>query len=134
MTRLERNAWFELAVVALTIAAYAVLYILFGPKPAIAAMAVLALTALQPAFDRLGKAGPKPALDERDQAILMKSSLIGYSVFWLAFVACTMGIWAANQDRGVVPVDVLPLFPVAGYLVLALGRSVATLVQYARSR
>lgn len=131
MTYAERNAWFEIAVAGTTIAAYVALLFFLGPEPAIAAFAILALTSLSPM--RRGRRR-ETLVDERDVAILQRSSLIGYGVFWVAFVAGTMGVWVIRGEDGSIPANALPLFPMTGCLVLMLSRSLATVVQYARSR
>ena len=134
MTSLERSAWFELTVATLAAVAYGALFLLFGSGPALGALALMALTAFGPSNRGAARGAPRVALDERDHAIMARSSLVGYSVFWLAFVAATMGVWALRGGRGSIAVDTLPLFPAAGWVVLTIGRSIATLVQYARGR
>lgn len=131
MTYGERRAWFEITVAGVTIAVYGALSLLLGSEPALAAFGILGLTGLAP--KRKGGSS-ETRLDERDVDILQRSSLIGYSVFWLTFVAGTMGLWALGGEHGSIPVDALPLFPLTGWMVLMLGRSLATLVLYARGR
>ncbi len=134
MTHPERNAWLEIIAVGLASAAYAALFALYSADFAFAAFCFMALPSLAMLVRRAIAKTPLPVLDERDQAILANSSLVGYAVFWLAFVGGTMGLWAFYGGRGSIPVASLPAFPMAGCMVLMLSRSVATLVQYARGQ
>lgn len=87
MPEMEKQAWFLLSVVVVTIAAYFTFVAFAGfVSAACASFALLGLTGL-PAFRRR-----KGLVDERDREIATKADLVGYRVFWLVFVAVPMVI------------------------------------------
>ncbi|HEX7699776.1 MAG TPA: hypothetical protein VF403_03615 [Kofleriaceae bacterium] len=69
-------------------------------------------------------------LDERDREIHARASLIGYGIFWVAFVFGCVGFSIATSV--VVPAPVIGVFPMVGYWLLEVSRSVAGLTLYAR--
>jgi hypothetical protein len=133
MVRQERIAWLSLSVISLALVTFGALSFVIGPGRAIGAFGLLGLLGLIPAFYPPGKRAPAQ-FDERDNAIQAKSVLVAYSVFWLVFVSAGMTLYLAYQERGAVPVQVMPLFPFVGWMVVTLVQSVATLIQYARGR
>ncbi len=87
MPVLEKQAWFLLSVVADYHSRILYLCRFGGFVPATgASFALLGLTGL-PALRR-----KKKLVDERDSEIANKADLVGYRVFWLAFVAVPMVI------------------------------------------
>ena len=69
-------------------------------------------------------------LDERDREISARASLIGYGIFWLAFVVGCVGFSLATS--AVVPAPIIGVFPMIGYWLLETSRSVVGLTLYAR--
>ncbi len=130
----EKQAWFNLAVVGLAMATFFVLLPLFGVQRALGAFGWLGLLGLSPLFYRAKKGNSQVVSDERDYLIQSKAGLIAYSVFWMVFVGGSMGVWALYRDHGYISVDILPVFPLVGWVVLTLVQSVATLVQYGRGK
>ena len=133
MVRQERNAWLSLFLLGVAIATFCVLIYVVGIQRATGAFGLLGLLGLIPAVPRSGRQNLVP-FDERDKLIQSNSVQIAYVVFWVAFVAASMTLYLHYQSRGVLPVQILPLFPLVGWMVLTLVQSIATLVQYARGR
>ena len=68
--------------------------------------------------------------DERDAAILGRSWMIAYSVFWLVFVAaCVAAPWSFGAS-GAVPVVLVQCSVWWGLIIVVGVGSLATLVQY----
>ncbi len=91
-----------------------------------AAFAFLALMSLE------NKVRGKEPMDERDQSVLTRASLVGHGVFWVCFVFGCVGVslWASPNDS--VPASVVGIMPMAGWWLLEVSRSTAGLVLYAR--
>lgn len=68
--------------------------------------------------------------DERDREISARASLIGYGIFWIAFVVGCVGFSMATST--VVPAPIIGAFPMIGYWLLETSRSVVGLTLYAR--
>ncbi len=129
MARAERLALLTLAILGLTAVVYIALLPAFGPARACGAFGVLSLLGIVP-FIGLGRKSAQVVFDERDALIQLKSMLAAYTVFWLVVVGSSMGIWCWSH-QGTVPANLLPFFPLVGWVTVALVQSVATLVQYA---
>jgi len=130
----EKQAWFNLAVLGLAFATFAVLAPFAGVQRATAAFGWLGLLGFSPIIYVSRKRNRQVVADERDQAIQARTSVIAYSVFWVVFVGGSMTVWALFRDRGSISVNVLPLFPLVGWIVLTLVQSVATLIQYGQGK
>jgi hypothetical protein len=130
MSSQEREAWANVAVVSLTIAVWLILIPLLGIKTAFGAFGILGLLGLTPFLSNAGRKRGRVLVDERDRLIRERSVVVAYAVFWVAFVGTSMGVWAANRDRGTISVDLLPLFPFIGWMIITLVQGIATLVQY----
>jgi hypothetical protein len=133
MLRQERSAWLSLFILGLAITAFGVLSFILGVHRASGAFGLLGLLGLVPVLNRPGS-GDNAPFDERDALIQANSVRIAYAVFWVVFVVASTGLWASYQSRGLLPVEILPLFPMVGWMVVTLVQSIATLVQYARGR
>lgn len=131
MTSLHRHARFDLFVTALTAIAVAALYLWSGnPSASMAGFALLALSGVRAALRR----GATPVQDERDEAILQRANVTGYSALWLGLVAWGVVAPLRFAEAGSVPLAwVAPVVWVAWWLVtlvrsitiLALDRPVA---------
>jgi hypothetical protein len=129
MSALQRFAWFNLAVIALTLVAGLSLVPFLG-KGALGCFGFLGLIGLGPLFFR--KKPGQVLIDERDQLIQRRSWVLAYSLFWVVFVlaAALLSPLVYGQE-GAVPVWVVQCSVFCGFmLVYALG-SIAILVQYA---
>ncbi len=126
----QKHAWFNLVVIALTLVAVACLYPILGWK-ANGALGLLGLMGLGPFFYRQREA--EVVLDERTILIQQRSTLLGYSIFWVVYVlaASVLSPLVYGMDGG-VPVVVVQL-SVFYAMVLFIGvMSLATLIQHSR--
>lgn len=126
MSNSEKWTWWNLGVVAATIAAYAAFRAFVGHGPASTSVfALFALTAL-PAFNR------DRVLDERDLGIANKALRAGLSAFYLAFIGLFLTIGFTRGWDATLTVPVWTLGEVLGwaaYLVLGV-KAVTTIVLY----
>jgi hypothetical protein len=129
VSAMQKWAWFNLAIIALTLVAILSLLPLLG-KGALGGFGFLGLLGLGPLFFR--KKPGQVLTDERDLLIQRRSWVLAYSVFWVAFVLAAVLSGVVYGQEGAVPVWVVQNSVFGGFmLVFALG-SVAILVQYAR--
>ncbi len=134
MSRYEKQAWFNLGVLGLAIATFCVLLPILGVQRAAGAFGLLGLLGFSPLFYTATKRNPHVISDERDQMIQSKTWVIAYSVFWVVFVGGSMAVWAVYRSQGSISVNVLPMFPLVGWIVLTLVQSLVTLLQYGRGK
>jgi hypothetical protein len=129
MSAMQKFAWFNLAVIALTLVAVVSLLPFLG-KGALGGFGCLGLIGLGPLFFRR-KPG-QVLTDERDQLIQRRSWILAYSLFWVAFVlaATVLSVVVYGQD-GAVPVWVVQSSVFCGFMLVYALASVAILVQYA---
>ena len=81
-------------------------------------------------FNRKWKRKEKIEFDERDKLILIRSTLAGYVVLWMYFIAACIYVWlTASPDRS-ISVNVMPIVVVEGIAVFIFVQSVTTLIQY----
>lgn len=130
MNRQERIAWFNLTVMGLALLVFLILMPVLGPKRATGAFGLTGLMGL-PAILALRKQRRDEVVeDERDQSIRLKSTVVGYSVFWVYFVGACMVPYSLRGQQGMISVEVLPIILMGGFLVLMLSGAIATIVQY----
>ena len=130
MSNSEKWAWWTLAVVVTTIAAYAAFIAFRGHGPAIISVfALLALAAL-PASSRRHFQGR--TFDEREREIANKSLRAGFSAFWVAFIALFLAIGFIKGWNSTLTVPVWTLGEVVWWAtVLVLGvQALTTIVLY----
>ncbi len=129
MTATQRFAWFNLAVIALTLIAVLAL-LTFAGKAALGGFGILGLIGLSPFILRGRKA--QVVIDERDQIIQRRSWFIAYSVFWMLFVlaAVLLAPTVYGQEGG-VPVWVVQSSVFVAFMIVQAAASIAILVQYA---
>ena len=132
MSPLQKQAWFNLVVVTLSIIAFLLLLSLTALRPALAAFALMGLLGQGHRFYRRRPGDIEVVLDERDRLFHAKASVLAYKVFWLVWVGGSMGFWFAHRESGSVSVDVLPLTVLGGLVVFVLVESATTLIQYGR--
>ena len=128
MSAWQKIAWFNLAVVASTVVLVVALIPVLGTTCAYGGLGVLGLLGFAPLF--LLRRGSGVIEDERDQLIRVRSGLIGFSIFWLAFVAGCMLLPAYYGWDGLVPVSVVLLGVWYGWMVVVGVTAVATLLMY----
>ena len=84
-------------------------------------------------FNRKRKRKAKIEFDERDKLILIRSTLAGYVVLWIYFIAACIYVWlTASPDRS-ISVNVMPIVIVEGIAVFIFVQSITTLIQYGRA-
>lgn len=135
MNRAQKTAWYNLTVIAaaLTIssAAVSILTATRGMPKALGGLGflgILGLIGLSPILfhKKQGQLG----FDERDELIHKKAVLIAYSVFWVFFTTACMIPWLVLKTGAKIPVVLLPVVLVGGFIIVQLVQSVAILVQY----
>jgi len=83
-------------------------------------------------FNSKQKRKAKIEFDERDKSILIRSTLAGYVVLWIYFIAVCIYVWlTAPPDRS-ISVNVMPIVIVEGIAVFIFIQSFTTLIQYGR--
>jgi len=135
MNRLQKMASYNLIVIAIVlIIVVFVVGLTYHYKGSQEAREAIPLAGL---FGLLGLSGVlfrkkrgETDFDERDQLILRKSTALAYSVFWVAWIAASMTIWAVLHRRGTVTVYILPIMVLIGGLIVVTVQSVAILIQY----
>ncbi len=134
MTAQQRNAWYNLLVFAVAVAAYLVLVPLIGFSRAWGAFGLCGLWGFGVLFYKRKRG--RLVQDERDEQIGRRSLLFAYSVFWLYFVGACMIPWGLLFFRGEesISVHVLPHLVFGGMIVVVLAQSVAILIQYGRTK
>jgi len=137
---LQKRAWFNLIVFATA----ATLYLVSVPLFAWHFHKTLA-TASVPALAIFGLCGilgfssficDRRNLDEREELIDRRATMLGMTLFWEVFVLSSMGVWAVFsyiRHQTTVPVGFFPFLVWVGFIVFSVTQSVAILVQYERS-
>ena len=129
MSPLQKFAWFNLAVIALTVVAVLSLLPFLG-KGALGGLGFLGLLGFGPFFFR--KRSGQVVSDERDQLIQGRSWILAYALFWVVFVLAAVFLSAlVYGEDGAVPVSVLRLSVAWGFMLVYALASLAILVQYA---
>jgi hypothetical protein len=130
MSDSEKWAWWTVCVVAVTVAAYGVLYAFFGHHPAISSVfALLALTALPKTSRRRFH---HRVLDEREREIAAKAMRAGFIACGVAFIALYLGV---GFGKGWNSTLILPFWTLTEALMLAwclmmAVQAVTTIVLY----
>jgi hypothetical protein len=129
MSAMQKWAWFNLAVIALTLVAVLSLLPFLG-KGALGGFGFLGLIGFGPLFFR--KKPGQVLTDERDQLIQRRSWVLAYSLFWVAFVLAAVVLSAVVYGQeGAVPVWVVQSSVFGGFMLVYALASIAILVQYA---
>lgn len=130
MTAMQKFAWFNLSVIAITLVVVGSLFPLLGYR-AMGGLGFLGLIGLTPWF--FFRSSEKVLTDERDQLIQWRSWILAYSLFWLMLVLLAVVFSAIiyGQD-GAVPVTVVQLSVAWCFMFVYAVASVAILVQYAK--
>ena len=128
MSAAQRNAWFNLVVVLVSVALVIGLSMLMGWPKAIGGFATLGLLGFGPLFYR--RRGRQAVVDERDASIQRRSIVLGYSVFWLAFVAECVSLPMIYGPTGAVPVWLVASAVWWGVAIVYGVAAAASLIQY----
>src|SRR5436309_2574195 len=129
MSSMQKFAWFNLAVIALTLLVVGSLFPFFGHR-AMGGLGCLGLIGFGPLFFR--KQPGQVLTDERDHLIHGRSVILAYALFWVVFVLAAVVLSALiyGQD-GAVPVPVIQLSVFWCFMFFYAVMSAAILVQYA---
>jgi hypothetical protein len=129
MSAMQKFAWFNLAVIAWTSAVVIALVPFLG-KGALGGCGFLGLLAFGSLFFR--KKQGEVLTDERDQGIQLRSMILAYVVFWLAYVlAAVLLCPLVYGQEGAVPVWMVQISVFGGWMLVYAVMSIAILVQYA---
>jgi hypothetical protein len=128
MSRMQQFAWFNLAVISLTLLAIVSLLPFLG-YGALGGIGLSGLLGFGPLFFR---ASPGQVIaDERDQLIQLRAWFIAYNLFWVAFVFVAVGLSAmVYGEEGSVPVNVVRLSTFFGFMLMYTIASITILFQY----
>jgi hypothetical protein len=126
---MQKFAWFNLAVIALTLLVVFSLLPFLGYR-AMGGLGCLGLIGFGPLFFR--KKPGQVVNDERDNLIQWRSWFLAYIVFWVVFVLFAVVVSAVVYgEDGVVPVDVVRISVFWAFMLVYALASIAMLVQYA---
>jgi hypothetical protein len=129
MSAMQKYAWFNLAVIGLTVVTVLTLFPVMG-KGALGGLGWLGLTGFGPFFLR-GRPG-QVVTDERDHLIQRRSWIVAYASFWVIFVlAAALLAPVVYGHEGAVPVWIIQIGVFVAYMLVCALASVAILVQYA---
>jgi len=106
MSRYEKIAWFNLAILSVAVVLYLILFLLLRMKfdvfmsaqIAFSAFAVVALCAFGPImFKKTGV-----VIDEKGTMIRQKHGLFKYLLFWAVYISIFIGIWIWTKIIGTI--------------------------------
>jgi hypothetical protein len=130
MSALQKYAWFNLAVIALTLVIVLALVPFLG-KGALGGFGFLGFMGFGVIFFFRRKPG-QVLMDERDMLIQRRSWILAYAIFWVIFVLAAVFLSAAVYGwDGAVPVPVLQMSVFCGFMLVTALASMAILLQYA---
>ncbi len=124
MTRLQKVAVFNIAMMIVAAGLVLILFQLTGSSFSLCGMMILAVLW----FNRWmfkGKDGPK--WDERENKIARRAALIGYWVFWMFFFMSAWMYATVIGRRIVVPLWCFTFVPVVGMYILLISMMLAIL-------
>lgn len=129
MSCTQKFAWFNLAVIALTILIVCSLLPYIGQR-AMGGLGCLGLLGFGPLFFR--KTPGHVVADERDLQIQWRAWIVAYAVFWVLFVLVATFISAlVYGEKGSIPVTVVRISVFWAFLLVYAVASAAMLIQYA---
>jgi hypothetical protein len=129
MSRMQKFAWFNLAVIALTLLVVLSLLPFLGFR-AMGGLGCLGLIGFGPFFFR--KKPGQVVTDERDHFIQWRAWIFAYALFWVVFVLMAVVLSAlVYGEDGAVPVSVVRISVFWAFMLVYALASIAILVQYA---
>jgi hypothetical protein len=129
MSAMQKFAWFNLAVITLTIVVILALLPFLG-KGALGGFGFMGFLGFGVLFFR--KKQGKVLADERDQLINLRSTALAYAIFWVVYcLAASLLSALVYGQEGAVPVWVVQISTFGSMMLLYAVHSVAILVQYA---
>jgi hypothetical protein len=129
MSAMQKFAWFNLAVIALTLVTVLLLLPFLG-RGALGGFGFIGLLGFGPLFFR--KRPGQVLIDERDVLIQRRSWVVAYSFFWVVFVLAAVVLSAVVYGQeGAVPVVIVQISVLPGFMLVYTLASIAILVQYA---
>jgi hypothetical protein len=131
VSALQKFAWFNLAIILLTLVAVLSLAPYKGEK-AVAGFGLTGLLGFGSLF--LRKKRGQVVLDERDQLIKRRSYALAHTWFWVVFVLAAVFSARLYGANGAIPVPVVQNSVWCGFLLMYTVLNVAILVQYAGGR
>jgi hypothetical protein len=132
MSALQKFAWFNLAIIAVTAVAVGALLPFLG-RAALGCFGFLGFLGLGPLFF-IRKRG-HVVMDERDLEIQRRAWIVAYSIFWVIYVLAAVALTlAVYGEDGSVPVWVVQSSVFVAFMVVQALGSVAILVQYGGAR
>jgi hypothetical protein len=127
MAALQKFAWFNLAVIAFTLAVVSILS--FWGKGALGGFGFAGLLGFGVLFFR--QRPGQVVTDERDFLIQRRSWILAYSLFWVIFVLAAVLLAPLVYGwEGAVPVLVIQISVFCSFMLLNALVSIAILVQY----
>lgn len=129
----EKQAWFTLAIFAITLVLYGSLVSVVGFRMfALSAFGFSGFAAFAALIGRRERKAGRVVMDERDEEIARMATLAGYSGFWLVFVATLMAPFFVLGPNGVVniPVGLLCMLPILAMIIVWTVRSLAVVIAY----
>ncbi len=127
MAALQKFAWFNLAVIAFTLAVVSLLS--FWGKGALGGFGFAGFLGFGVLFFR--RRPGQVVTDERDLLIQRRSWILAYSLFWLIFVLAAVLLSPLVYGwEGAVPVLVIQISVFCSFMLLYALVSMAILVQY----
>src|ERR1700730_3421698 len=123
MSRMQKFAWFNLAVIALTLLVVLSLLPFLGYR-AMGGLGCLGLIGFGPLFFR--KKPGQVVADERDHLIQWRSWIFAYALFWGIFVLVAVVVSAmVYGEDGAVPVSVVRLSVFWAFMLVYALASIA---------
>ena len=129
MSRMQKFAWFNLSVIALTLLVVFSLMPHFGHR-ALGGLGFLGLIGFGPLFFR--RSAGQVVTDERDHQIQWRAWIVAYSLYWVVYVlvAVVLSPMIYGED-GAVPVAIVRMSVAWAFMLVYALASIAILVQYA---
>ena len=126
----QKLAWFNLIVIAMTFAAVSALYPFLG-RAALGGFFLSGFLDLGwRLFYRAGRG--QVVVDERDKAIILRSTIFAYSIFFMVCAASPLLALAIYGFDGAVPTPVIMSVLWSAALIVIGLQAIAILVQYGK--
>jgi hypothetical protein len=124
----QKQAWFSLAIVLVSLGGILALTPILGFQRAQGSLGFLGLWGLMPMLSR--KRAGTVVSDERDGLIQIRSWVVAYSLFWVAFVLVCVAAPFFYGSSGSVPVFLVQISPFYGFIFVLGVSSITALCQY----